>query len=1011
MQLPTIFDVCEPRDDVLKGGIQEADFAADLAQVLAEDAPDEAKNPALFFANTHPTLGLKNLLHNVCLRLSGSGQAVSSIFRLHTQYGGGKTHALIALVHAAQGMQGVKNISEFVDKKILPKGKVRVAAFDGENADPASGRELEKGLRALTPWGEIAYRLDGAAGFEMVRANDEQGIAPGAENLRDLFGGEPTLILLDELAVYLRAVQTLPVANQLVRFLTNLFKAVEGTSNAAVVYTLAIGKEGKAEDAYSAEHQLIADKMAEAESVSARKATLLDPTTEDEVAQVVRRRLFKSIDEKKAAQVVKAYQKIWNANRENLPPERSGEDRIKQFTLGYPLHPELMAVFTNKLSTLGNFQRVRGMLRLLARTVEQLWQSKPKYAHALHLHHLDPGYGPISQEILTRLNLPKLEAAIRNDVSEHEGGKASLAQELDETVFKGSPPYGSIVARPILFHTLAFNEAVKGINEKELRYSVLGPEIDLSFVDDACKRIVAESAYLDDRPNVPLRFLTEANLTQVIRRQENLIDPDEVRTVLNDSIKKIFNDTTLIVIPFAADPGDVPDDTGDGKPYLVLIGYDADSVHATEVALPSLVEKIFKNKGTSGKDFRRNQNNLVFIVADDAKKDEMRRKVVYRLALDQLKNPERLSELAEHQQDRIKELYQRSEQEVAIAIQQCYRHVFYPSKTRLDGSSVDLGHSAIDIQSASEAPGAGQKSVVRLLRDLNKLRMDDDPPDAPAYIRDRTPLKKGEISTAELRAEFRRDAALPMLIGDNIFVKAIRQGIDQGEYVYQSGDLLYGKGDPAVTIRVDEQSFVFTDEYARKKGIWPRPKKEPAPEPEPTPKGPSDQPGDAPDQPETPDGETKPTTTPQFSAEGVLREALTRLWEQARAKKVTSVSQLSLRLFDLADGFKLMGAINALSGATKLARFDVAYETTDGGTMELQFSGPITDAQPVKDFLDPQIRAAKDKSFEIVFEVDFTEGLPLSGDAPEKLTDKLAKFTSGAAYVSATAKAGTDEKV
>ena len=138
---------------------------------------------------------------------------------------------------------------------------------------------------------------------------------------------------------------------------------------------------------------------------------------------------------------------------------------------------------------------------------------------------------------------------------------------------------------------------------------------------------------------------------------------------------------------------------------------------------------------------------------------------------------------------------------------------------------------------------------------------------------------------------------------------------------------------------------------------------------------------------------------------------MTRLWEQARAKKVTSVSQLSLRLFDLADGFKLMGAINALSGAKKLARFDVAYETTDGGTMELQFSGPITDAQPVKDFLDPQIRAAKDKSFDIVFVVDFTEGLPLSGDAPEKLTDKLAKFTSGAAYVSATVKAGTDEKV
>ena len=100
-----------------------------------------------------------------------------------------------------------------------------------------------------------------------------------------------------------------------------------------------------------------------------------------------------------------------------------------------------------------------------------------------------------------------------------------------------------------------------------------------------------------------------------------------------------------------------------------------------------------------------------------------------------------------------------------------------------------------------------------------------------------------------------------------------------------------------------------------------------------------------------------------------------------------------------------MGAVNAISGASKTARIEGGYETTDGGTMELKFHGPITDAQPVKDFLDPQARAAKDKTFDIVFDVSFAEGLLLAGDAPEKLTEKLARFSSGAAYVSATAKA------
>src|SRR5437764_13810812 len=108
MTPPTIFTVCKPRDDVLAGAITESDFAADLAQVIRGTAPEEYKNPVKFFDNTYPTRGLKNLLVNVCRRLSGAGGEAASIFRLDTQFGGGKTHGLIALVHAARGPAGVK---------------------------------------------------------------------------------------------------------------------------------------------------------------------------------------------------------------------------------------------------------------------------------------------------------------------------------------------------------------------------------------------------------------------------------------------------------------------------------------------------------------------------------------------------------------------------------------------------------------------------------------------------------------------------------------------------------------------------------------------------------------------------------------------------------------------------------------------------------------------------------------------------------------------------------------
>jgi hypothetical protein len=145
MGTPTIFDLCKPRPDVLAGTSSDSDFAADLSHVIrGTGGPAEYSDPSRFFANTYPTRGLKSLLANVCTRLSGRPGAVAAIFRLDTSFGGGKTHGLIALVHAARGMIGVANPGEFLDPALIPTGEVRIAAFDGENAE---GREL-KALRA-----------------------------------------------------------------------------------------------------------------------------------------------------------------------------------------------------------------------------------------------------------------------------------------------------------------------------------------------------------------------------------------------------------------------------------------------------------------------------------------------------------------------------------------------------------------------------------------------------------------------------------------------------------------------------------------------------------------------------------------------------------------------------------------------------------------------------------------------------------------------------------------------
>ena len=985
---------------MLAGRVADADFAADLASVIGGKAGGEYSEPARFFANTYPTRGLRDLLANVCRRLSGAGGEAAAIFRLDTTYGGGKTHGLIALVHAAGGMQGVADVGEFLEPGLLPAGPVRIAAFDGENADPANGRTMGDGVLARTPWGEIAYALAGPAGYERVRRSDEEGMAPGAETLAELFGGEPTLILLDELAVYLRKVWHADAAtNQLTAFLTSLFKAVESAPNAALVYTLAIGRDGRATDAYSQEHQFVADAMAEAESVSARKATLLNPTEDEETAPVLLRRLFERVDDDKSG-VIDAYQRLWREHGETLAEEAARPETAQVFAASYPFHPDVLATLRGKTSTLSEFQRVRGMLRLLARTIAHLWQRRPADATAIHLHHMDVGHEPIRQELVTRLGQTAFVPAIANDIA--AGGETrSLAENIDAEHYKGLAPYTAYIARTAFLHTLAFNEPLKGLSPEDLRYAVLAPTLDISFIEEARKRFLGESAYLDDRPGAAMRFLAEANLNQIIRREERNVDAGDARAELNDRIGHIFNGATFDAIRFPGGPYDVPDEVGDGRPKLVVLSYDAVSINGPVSKLPELVERIHARKGSEGQGLRALRNHLVFVATDDGGKVEMQRRARLRLALRALKRADRLRDLAEHQRDQVLEMEARSEQELALAIQQAYRHVLYPSANRAD-PDVALAHTAIDIHSASDQPGVGQRHIVRALRDLQKLRLAEDDPDSPAYVRDRTPLRQGQMTTLALRDEFRRDPALPMLVGDDTFIRGIRLGVERGDYVYQRGELLFGPGDPPAAVMLDEQAVVLTMAYARNTGVWPRrpveeEKREAAPEPSPPATGVAEE--------HAPYATTAADQTPNLSAEGPLREALVRLWEQARDRNVARLGELTIRLFDAADAFRLLSAVGRVAGADKQVVLNGGYETSGSGTCELEFRGPVDDAQPIREFLEPQLRAAATTQLNASFTLTFHDGLVMQGQAPEQLAENLCRFANSAAFVSATARA------
>ena len=128
-----------------------------------------------------------------------------------------------------------------------------------------------------------------------------------------------------------------------------------------------------------------------------------------------------------------------------------------------------------------------------------------------------------------------------------------------------------------------------------------------------------------------------------------------------------------------------------------------------------------------------------------------------------------------------------------------------------------------------------------------------------------------------------------------------------------------------------------------------------------------------------------------------------RIWETARGKKYDVIITLELKIFDASDGFKLLGLIGTIPNAQKKVNITGDYETRDGSEFGIEFNGTVQDAQPVKEFLEPQLRAASTKDIKIGFQIEFPDGLSLNGDAPESLSERLTKFGAGAAYVAATA--------
>jgi predicted AAA+ superfamily ATPase len=335
--LPSIFETCSPREEILAGELSVDLFAAKLRLVVEKKAPIVYQDPKSFFANTFATDGIKTLIREVFSRLTGKSSG-SPVIRLETSFGGGKTHDEIALWHICKQAREIEGLERFADLSLIPDRPVQVAAVDGRDLDPENGIYHQvSGITTKTLWGEIAYQVGGVEGYRLLQRSDRTGISPGTDVLERLLNGKPTVIILDEIARYLRAAKAKRINNsdlteQVVAFLFSLMDLASACNNLVFVYSLASASDTFAEET---------TELQELIRASARQERVLSPSTDVEIYNIVKQRLFTSVGAEAAEKAASEYFNNCRASRVNLPDACKDARYSQAIASSYPFHPEL----------------------------------------------------------------------------------------------------------------------------------------------------------------------------------------------------------------------------------------------------------------------------------------------------------------------------------------------------------------------------------------------------------------------------------------------------------------------------------------------------------------------------------------------------------------------------------------------------------------------------------------------------------------------------------------------
>jgi predicted AAA+ superfamily ATPase len=601
-------EIAIPHEDVLKGTFTQAEFAADISRVHDGGATPEYQNAALFFQRTFITEGMRLLLDSVVKRLLGRGG--DPVIQLQTAFGGGKTHTMLAVYHLARGempasdLQGIPSILDAAGVTELPKA--HVAVLDGNKLAPHMPQKRGS-VSVRTLWGELAWQLGREAGYEQVRQADESGTSPGKEVLTQLLADHaPCVILMDELVAYVRQFEegksfSGGTYDSNLSFVQALTEALKAVPTAVLLASLPESdKEAGSQRGINALRTL--------EHYFARIQALWKPVATEEAFEIVRRRLFAHINDRLASEAVcRAYVDFYAANGSDFPRETQESRYYERLRHAYPIHPEVFDRLYEDWSSLDNFQRTRGVLKLMAKVIYRLWKdgnndplimpgSLPLYDADTRneaIYYLPQGWDPVLEKDIDG------ERAETTDIENRDTrlGSVQACRRAARTIFLGSAP-----STP--------NQMVRGVEVERVILGSIQPGQQIGIFKDALRRLSDRLHYLNNGNN-RYWFDTRPNLRREMEdRKRRFQDKEDIFPAVRTRVQQSFAQGVFTGIHVFTSSGDVPDDW---SLRLVVLPPDAGFSKSRANFAIERATDILKNRGDQP---RQKQNRLLFLAAD-----------------------------------------------------------------------------------------------------------------------------------------------------------------------------------------------------------------------------------------------------------------------------------------------------------------------------------------------------------------------------------------------------------